>query len=222
MANVRLVFLGPPGSGKGTQAQRLCDRLGLMQLASGDVLRREVREKTEIGCKASEYMNAGRLVPDDVITGIMLGAIERLGSGSGFVLDGFPRTVPQAEALETELKRAGRPLHAVLDFRLDDDEIVRRVMTRRVCIDCGAAYNTEFMPPKVAGVCDRCGGEVIQRADDREETVRTRLATYRAQTAPLIGYYTARGLLHSVDASVGANAVQAEVLRQVEALDTSG
>jgi len=222
MADKRLVFLGPPGSGKGTQAQRLCDRLGLTQLASGDLLRREVREKSEIGLKAASFMEAGVLVPDDVITGIMLLAVGRLPAGSGFVLDGFPRTVPQAEALEAGLNASGRPLQAVIDFRLDDAEIIRRIITRRVCIDCGAAYNTEFMPPKKAGVCDRCNGEVIQRVDDREETVRTRLATYRAQTEPLIGYYTRKGLLQSVDASVGADAVQQEVLRIVEALGTGG
>ena len=222
MADRRLVFLGPPGSGKGTQAQRLCDALGLTQLASGDLLRREVREQSEIGRKAAQFMESGVLVPDEVITGIMLLAVGRLKPGIGFVLDGFPRTVPQAEALESGLKAAGRPLQAVIDFRLDDAEIVRRITTRRVCIDCGAAYNTEFMPPKKAGLCDRCGGEVVQRVDDREATIRTRLATYRAQTEPLIGYYTRRGLLHSVAASVGADAVQKEVLRIVEAPGTGG
>jgi adenylate kinase len=222
MADKRLVFLGPPGSGKGTQAQRLCDRFSLTQLASGDLLRREVREKSEIGRKAAQFMESGVLVPDDVITGIMLLTIERLKPGDGFVLDGFPRTVPQAEALEAGLKTSGRPLQAVIDFKLDDAEIVRRITTRRVCMDCGAAYNTEFKPPKKAGVCDRCGGEVIQRVDDREETVRTRLATYRAQTEPLIGYYNRQGLLHSADASVGMDAVEQQVLRILETLGTGG
>lgn len=218
MAAMRLIFLGPPGTGKGTQAQRLCDRLGLVQLSSGDVLRREVKEGSEIGKRAYSYMQAGTLVPDDVITGVMLSAVDKLPSGTGFILDGFPRTAPQAEALEAGLKQRGLTVHAVLDFQLDDPEIIRRIVSRRVCSECGATYNTEFMPPRTAGRCDRCSGEVIQRVDDREDVVATRLETYRAQTAPLIGYFSDRGLLHSVGASVGADAVEQDVLRIVKSL----
>jgi len=212
----RLIFLGPPGTGKGTQAQRLAERLGLVQLSSGDVLRREVKEGTEIGRRAEQYMRAGTLVPDEVITGVMLAAVDKRPPASGFILDGFPRTVPQAEALDAGLKSRGLDIQLVLDFQLDDQEIIRRIVTRRVCGACGATYNTEFMPPKVAGRCDRCGGEVTQRVDDREDVVRTRLQTYRAQTAPLIGYYTRRGLLRRVDAGVGADQVEQEVRRVVE------
>ncbi len=218
MAATRLLFLGPPGSGKGTQAQRLAQRSGLIQLSSGDVLRREVKEGSEIGKKAASYMAAGTLVPDDVITGVMLSAVSKLKPGTGFILDGFPRTVPQAESLEAGLNKLKAPVQAVLDFQLDDQEIIRRIVSRLVCSGCGATYNKGFMPPKVAGICDRCNEKVIQRVDDREDVVATRLATYRAQTAPLIGYYSARGLLHTVDASVGADAVEKAVSRLVEAL----
>ena len=222
MAVTRLIFLGPPGSGKGTQAQRLAEKSGLVQLSSGDVLRREVKEGSEIGQKAYSYMQAGTLVPDEVITGVMLAAVDKLPAGTGFILDGFPRTVPQAEALEAGLKERDLAAQAVLDFQLDDAEIIRRIVTRRVCNDCSATYNTEFMPPKQAGVCDRCGGEVIQRVDDREDVVATRLETYRAQTAPLIGFYGDRGLLRSVDASVGADGVQETVDCIVDSLGSTG
>lgn len=218
----RLIFLGPPGSGKGTQAQRLAARLGLVQLSSGDVLRREVKEGSPIGEKAHQYMAAGTLVPDDVITGVMLAAIDKLPAGKGFILDGFPRTLPQAEVLEGGLRDRDLEVQGILDFQLDDAEIVRRIISRRVCSDCGATYNTGFMPPKVAGVCDRCGQKVVQRVDDREDVVATRLATYRAQTAPLIGYYSQRGLLRRVDASAGADAVEQAVVRLVEALGPKG
>ena len=222
MSSVRLIFLGPPGSGKGTQAQRLVDRCGLVQLSSGDVLRREVKEQSEIGRKAASYMEAGTLVPDEVITGVMLAAVGKLPAGSGFILDGFPRTVPQAEALEAGLKQRDMDVQKVLDFQLADEEIVRRIVSRRVCSECGATYNTGFLPPKVAGICDRCGGEVVQRVDDREEVVVTRLATYRAQTEPLIGYYSDRGQLCRIDASTGAEKVEQAVRRIVESLGEAG
>ena len=158
MAATRLIFLGPPGTGKGTQAQRLGDSLGLVPLSSGDVLRREVKEGSAIGQRAQSYMKAGTLVPDDVITGVMLSAVDKRPAGSGFILDGFPRTVPQAEALEAGLRERGLGIQLVLDFQLDDQEIIRRIVSRRICSDCGATYNTKFLPPKVAGRCDRCGG----------------------------------------------------------------
>jgi len=208
----RLIFLGPPGSGKGTQAGRLAERLGLVQLSSGDALRRERAEGSEIGRKAAQYMDAGTLVPDEVIA-----AIGKLPAGTGFILDGFPRTVPQAEALAQGLKARNLQIDAVVDFKLDDAEIIRRIVERRVCKACAATYNLSFLPPKVAGVCDKCQGELIQRPDDRREVVVTRLETYRAQTAPLIDYYTRQGLLQSVDSAAGADAVQTQVARLIEA-----
>jgi len=214
----RLIFLGPPGSGKGTQAQRLAERLGLLPLSSGDVLRRERQAGSAVGRKAAQYMDAGTLVPDEVITEVMLAAIDQLPSGSGFILDGFPRTVPQAEALDAGLEQRNLAIDGVIDFRLDDEEIIRRIVDRRVCKSCGATYNVSFLPPRKAGVCDRCGGELVQRSDDRRDVVETRLATYRAQTAPLIEYYSRRGNFHTVDSAAGADAVEADLWRIVQAI----
>ncbi len=211
----RLIFLGPPGSGKGTQASRLAERFGLVQLSSGDALRRERADGSEIGRKAAQYMDAGTLVPDEVITGVMLAAIAKLAAETGFILDGFPRTVAQAESLGVGLKQRQMQIDAVIDFKLDDAEIVRRIVDRRVCKACAATYNLSFLPPKTPGRCDKCGRELWQRPDDRREVVKTRLETYRAQTAPLIEYYSKRGLLSSVDSAAGAEAVQAEVLKRV-------
>jgi adenylate kinase len=222
MPTTRLIFLGPPGSGKGTQAGRLSARLGLTQLSSGDVLRRERQESSAIGKKAAQYMDAGTLVPDEVITGVMLAAIDRLPAGSGFILDGFPRTGPQAEALDAGLRERKLTIDAVVDFKLDDEEIIRRIVGRRVCKACAATYNVDFLPPKVAGTCDQCSGELIQRRDDHREVIATRLETYRAQTAPLIAYYARRGRFHTVDSASGADAVEAAVRRIIEAADSGG
>ncbi len=211
MGAIRLIFLGPPGSGKGTQAVRLSDELGLTQLSSGDVLRRERKAQSEIGRKAAEYMDAGTLVPDDVITGVMLAAIDRLPAGTGFVLDGFPRTLPQAKTLDAGLEERGIQINAVVDFQLDDEEIIKRIVSRRVCSSCAATYNLEFLPPKVDGKCDKCAGELIQRKDDHREVIATRLETYREQTAPLIEHYSRRGGFQSVDATSGADTVAAAV-----------
>lgn len=221
MAALNLIFLGPPGSGKGTQATRLADGRDLVQLSSGDALRKERQLGTDIGRRASEYMDAGTLVPDAVITGVMLSAIDRLPAGTGFILDGFPRTVPQAESLDGGLRERGLKVHAVVDFKLDDEEIIRRIEGRRVCQNCAATYNVSFLPPKVAGTCDKCGGELYQRPDDRREVIATRLETYRAQTAPLIDYYSARGRFYTVDSSAGAEAVAAELARVVDAVGSA-
>lgn len=219
MAGSRLIFLGPPGTGKGTQAQRLCKSRGWHPLSSGDVLRREIRENSEVGQQAAQYVQAGTLVPDDVITRVMLAAVDKLPPGDGFVLDGFPRTVPQAEVLGGGLQERRLTIDAVLDFRMDDAEIVRRIVNRRVCSNCNATYNLEFLPPKVAGKCDACGAALSQRVDDREDVIVTRLETYRSQTAPLVQYFDQRGLLCIVPAGADADSVAAEVVRVVAALD---
>lgn len=219
---LRLVLLGPPGAGKGTQAKRLSADLGLAALSSGDILRAEIQAATPVGQKAERFVRGGTLVPDEVITDVMLAGIDRLPAGSGFILDGFPRTVPQAQALESGLAARRLPLSAVVDFDMDDREIVRRIVSRRSCGKCGAVYNLEFLPPRRPGVCDACGAALIQRVDDTEATIVTRLATYREQTAPLVAYYRARGLLRSVDASAPMDRVQGEVRRVVEALEARG
>ncbi len=210
--------MGPPGSGKGTQAASMRDRLGLVPLSSGDTLRAEIKAGSDIGRQAAQYVQAGTLVPDEIITGVMLAAVKRQPAGAGVILDGFPRTVGQAEALEQGLADAGRRVDAVIDFQIDDSLIVDRIVNRRVCKNCGATYNIRFCPPQTADVCDRCGGTLIQRVDDREDVIRTRLATYREQTAPLIEYYAARGLLHRVDAAREATAVESDVAGLIEAL----
>jgi len=198
---VRLVFLGPPGAGKGTQAAVLKERVALAHISTGDILRDEVRRGTALGVRAKSFMDAGKLVPDDVIVGMMETRLQASDCASGFLLDGFPRTVPQAEALDRTLERLGLPLDAAILFEIDDEEVVRRLAGRRVCGGCGAIYNVSYHRPQREGVCDACGAAVIQRDDDREETVRRRLAVYHDQTAPLIEYYRASGLLRPFDAT---------------------
>jgi adenylate kinase len=218
---VRLIFMGPPGSGKGTQAERLMARTGLVQLSSGQVLRDEIKAGSPIGQRARQYVESGGLVPDDVITGVILAAIDKLGADQGFILDGFPRTVPQAEALTAGFSQRGWELSGVLDFRMPDDEIIRRIGGRRVCSDCGATYNTDFLPPKAPGVCDKCGGKVVQRKDDLPDVVKNRLDTYRAQTAPLVAYFTQRGVLHPIDSSREARDVERQVQNVVAAVSAN-
>jgi adenylate kinase len=218
MTAKRLIFLGPPGTGKGTQASRMSARFDLVAMSSGDTLRKEIKDDSAVGRKAAQYVQAGTLVPDDVITDVMLAAIGKLSTEGGFILDGFPRTVPQAEALAAGLEQAGLELNAVIDFQMDDQLIVARIVTRRVCSKCGVTYNVRFFPAKVEGVCDKCGGEVVQRVDDREDVIKTRLETYRSQTAPLIEFYSRRGKLCTVDASQEAPAVETQVVRIIEAL----
>lgn len=219
---LRLIFLGPPGAGKGTQAQKLCEERGLANLSSGDVLRREIRAGSPLGERVGRYVRKGELVPDEVMTAVMLETIAALPPGTGFVLDGFPRTVPQAESLDAALTRVGDPIHAVLDFEVEDATIIERIVHRRVCTQCGSWYNTRSLPPKVAGVCDRCGAPLAQRDDDREEVVRRRLTVYRTQTAPLIAYYERQGLLRAIDAAVPAEQVEQVVRQVVASLDRKG
>lgn len=194
----------------------MSERFGLIHLSSGDVLRREIAEGTEIGRKAQSFVSQGALVPDDVIIEVMLSGLGRVAAGQGFILDGFPRTVAQAEALAGGLSRSGRPIEAVVDLQMSDDGIVERIVSRRICGKCGATYNVRFFPPRVAGRCDADGEPLIQRVDDREEVVRTRLETYRKETAPLVQYYASRGLLRTVDASRGAAEVENEIVGIIE------
>ena len=195
---MRLVLLGPPGAGKGTQARRLAERFALSHIASGDLFRRHIAEGTELGRTAKGYLDSGELVPDVVTIGMVLDAVD--SAEEGFVLDGFPRNVSQAEVLERELERRGRPLLAALAFDLPEEEAVRRIAGRRTCPNCQRAYNVYFSPPRVEGVCDACGGSLIQRTDEDEDTVRRRMQVYRESTEPLVGFYRSRGLLREVDA----------------------
>jgi adenylate kinase len=196
---MRLVLLGPPGAGKGTQARHLVERFGLTHIATGDIFRWHIGEKTELGRLAQGYLDAGELVPDEVTTRIVMDAIDN--APDGFLLDGFPRTLMQAEALESELADRGAALSAVLAFMLDEDVAVKRIAGRRICAKCQTPYNVFFGPPRTEGVCDACGGTLVQRSDEDEDTVRRRLEVYRESTAPLLKFYSDRGLLREVDAA---------------------
>ena len=197
---MNLVLLGPPGSGKGTQAKRLEEAFGIVHLSTGDMLRAEVEAGTEIGRKADAIMKAGGLVPDDVIIAIMDSRLDQPDCRKGFILDGFPRTVPQAEALDAMLARKGLKLDLVVTLDVDDEAMVERISGRFSCAQCGAGYHDTFQRPKIDGVCDVCGSrEVVRRKDDNAETVRQRLKAYHAQTKPIIAFYEAKGLVQHVD-----------------------
>jgi len=208
-----LVFLGPPGAGKGTQAKAVAGRYGIPHISTGDMLREALKNETALGLKAKEYMDGGLLVPDDVIVGVVA---EKLASISdGFLLDGFPRTVVQAEALDGILEGSEEKLDSVVYFDVDENTVVRRLSGRRTCGSCGANFHVEAMPPKKEGVCDRCGGELYQRDDDKPEVVRERMAVYQEETAPLIEYYREQGLLDEVAAGKSVDEVQEDLARRL-------
>ena len=196
--SVRVIFLGPPGAGKGTQAQALASEWGVPHVATGDMLREAVAAKTPLGLEAKRHMDAGSLVPDDVVIGLVGERLAQPDAKAGVVLDGFPRTVTQAEALDALFARTGLALDRVISLDVSRDELLRRLTGRRVCRTCGHTFHLVSAPPKVAGKCDACGGELYQRVDDREDTVATRLDVYEKQTAPLLDYYRGRKLLAEV------------------------
>jgi adenylate kinase len=197
---MNLILLGGPGAGKGTQAKKLIEKFQIPQISTGDILRAAVKEGTEMGRKAKEYMDAGKLVPDEVVIGIIKDRLAQPDAQKGFILDGFPRTVPQAEALDKVLQGLGSKIDHVVSIDVDEEALVTRLTGRRTCknADCGQMYHVKFTPPKKEGVCDRCGNELYQRDDDNEATVRNRLATYNQATAPLIDYYKAKGLVRPI------------------------
>jgi len=210
---VRLVFLGPPGAGKGTQARELAQEWHVPQVSTGDMLREAVAAGTPLGTEAKRYMDQGALVPDAVIIGLIAERLGRPDAARGFILDGFPRTIGQAEALGGLLKDLGRPLDGVVNFEVSEPELIRRLTGRRVCRGCGHSFHVVSNPPKRAGVCDACGGELYQRSDDSEATVRNRLDVYRRQTAPLLDYYRERGLLTSVAGEGRIDDIRAAIRR---------
>jgi adenylate kinase len=213
---VRLVFLGPPGAGKGTQARELAQEWGVPQIATGDMLREAVAAGTPLGREARRYMDQGALVPDDVIVGLIGERLAQPDAKKGFVLDGFPRTIPQAEALERLLADRGIGLDRAIYFDVPEAELVRRLTGRRLCRSCQTPYHVVSAPPRREGICDRCGGQLYQRDDDSEATVRHRLGVYQTQTAPLLDYYRRRGLLSGVSGEGSIDTVRASVRRAAE------
>lgn len=213
---MNLIFLGPPGSGKGTQAKMLVDKYGIPQISTGDILREAVKEGTPLGKEAKKYMDEGKLVPDEVVVGIVRERLKEPDCTKGFILDGFPRTIPQAEALDKTLQEMGKGIDHVLSLEVDREELVRRLSGRRTCKKCGAMYHIIFDPPKKDGVCDRCDGELYQRDDDKEETIRERLRVYEEQTAPLIEYYRKKGLLRPIDGVGKIEEIFARVRETIE------
>lgn len=211
----RVIFLGAPGAGKGTQARRLAAGSGVPQVATGDMLREAVAEDTPLGREAKRFMDQGALVPDEVVIGLVDERLSRPDAGAGYVLDGFPRTVPQAEALDALLRRRGQDLDRVVFFDVSRDELLRRLTGRRICRQCGTAFHLVSAPPKVEGRCDQCGGELYQRDDDAESTVARRLDVYQTQTAPLLDYYRKRGLLVRVAGEGPVERVAAAIQRAV-------
>ena len=205
---MNLILLGAPGAGKGTQAEILCKKLGIPSISTGNILRAAIKDGTPTGLKAKSFMDAGQLVPDEVIIGIVGERLSQSDCAKGFILDGVPRTIAQAEAIE----KAGIRIDAVISIEISEDEILRRMSGRRVCEACGASYNVEAVPPKVEGICDNCGGKLIQREDDTPETVKARLAVYHRETEPLVDFYAERGLLKSVEVADNKEATNAKIL----------
>jgi len=213
---MNIVFLGPPGAGKGTQAKILIERYGIPQVSTGDMLREHRAKGTELGKKAQEYMDKGQLVPDEIILGMVKERLSQPDCQKGFILDGFPRTVAQAEALDKLLSEMGKKLDFALALIVPDDLLVERLTGRRTCKNCGMMYHIKYKPPKVEGKCDVCGGELYQRPDDNEETVRNRLKVYHEQTAPLIEYYKNKGILREIDGSKSIEEITQQIISILE------
>jgi adenylate kinase len=218
---VRIILLGPPGAGKGTQARRLSERYGFSIIATGDIFRDHISRGTPLGLQAKEFYERGEYVPDDLTTRMVLERLDQPDVREGFILDGYPRTVPQAQSLERALAERGHPLSAVLNFKISDAVAVKRLMARLVCPNCKRTYNTEFKPPRVAGTCDVCGHDLANRADDDEATVQRRLEVYQRETKPLVLYFWERGLLRDIDAEAPEEVVADRTIEAIaDLLDT--
>ena len=199
---MKIIMLGAPGAGKGTQAKQIAAKYNIPHISTGDIFRANIKNGTELGKKAKEYMDQGLLVPDELTCDLVMDRIAEDDAKNGFVLDGFPRTIPQAEALTAALEKIGQKMDFAIDVDVPDENIVNRMSGRRACLKCGATYHIVAIPPKKEGICDACGSELVQRDDDKPETVQKRLDVYHEQTQPLIEYYTGQGILKSVDGTL--------------------
>ena len=211
---MKIIMLGAPGAGKGTQAKQIADKYHIPHISTGDIFRANIKNGTELGKKAKEYMDQGALVPDELTCDLVMDRIAQDDAKNGFVLDGFPRTIPQAEALTAALEKIGQKMDFAIDVDVPDENIVNRMSGRRACLNCGATYHIVSIPPKKEGICDRCGSEIVLRDDDKPETVQKRLTVYHEQTQPLIDYYKKQGILQSVDGTVPME----EVFRSIVAI----
>jgi len=217
---MRLVFLGAPGVGKGTQADKVAAQYGVRKISTGDLLREAVRNRTSLGIEAKAYMDGGQLVPDSVVIGLVREKLADPSDAKGFILDGFPRTIPQAEELGKVLDERGIGLNRIINFQVSRAEIVKRLSGRRSCPKCQATYHVEFAPPKINGVCDRCSDRLVQRSDDQREAIETRLRVYEEQTAPLIGYYEKKHILSHLDSEGPVESVYQSLTKVLAAYDT--
>lgn len=213
---MKIVMLGAPGAGKGTQAKMISEKYGIPHISTGDILRANIKDNTELGKKAKEYMDKGLLVPDELVVDLVVDRLSQDDAKKGYILDGFPRTIPQAEALTEALAKIGEKLDYAINVDVPDENIVKRMSGRRACVGCGGTYHIVYNPTKVEGVCDACGGELILRDDDKPETVQQRLSVYHEQTQPLINYYTKEGILKEVDGTVALDDVFAAIVKILE------
>lgn len=209
---MKIIMLGAPGAGKGTQAKQIADKYSIPHISTGDIFRANIKNGTELGKKAKQYMDQGALVPDELTCDLVMDRIQQDDCKNGFVLDGFPRTIPQAEALDAALGKINEKMDYAIDVDVPDENIVNRMSGRRACLNCGATYHLISIPPKVEGICDRCGSEIVLREDDKPETVQKRLKVYHEQTQPLIDYYTEKNILVEVDGTVDIDEVFAAIV----------
>ncbi len=215
---MNIILLGPPGAGKGTQAKRISESYSLPHISTGDILRENISNNTALGIKAKSYMSRGELVPDELLITIIKERLGRKDCSGGFLLDGYPRTIPQADALQMILTESGRKLDVVLNIDVDDEELVRRLSGRRMC-KCGASYHVDFNPPEKEGICDSCKGKLYQREDDKPDAIRNRLVVYKKQTQPLINYYAGKGLLRTIDGSRDISEIFNDIKKVLEKYD---
>lgn len=215
---MQIVLFGPPGAGKGTQAKFLSEEFNIPHISTGDILRENVKKGTALGMKAKSYMDKGELVPDQLLNDLVRSRLEEPDTKKGFLLDGYPRTIPQAKALDEIMDDLNRKLDAVVNIDVGTSALVRRLSGRRICKSCGAPYHVELNPPAVADVCNACGGELYQRADDREEAIKNRLAVYKKQTQPVLDYYKKKGVLIDIDGDREIEEVKADVINALEDL----